>query len=341
MEAAPLNDRFTEQAEYIVGVSQPVPLGRRLSAARQAELMDQDRLRYVRESTHLDIQRQVQQTFVTALYWQRVIQTRAEDVQIAANGVTVASARLEAGDAIPAEVAEAEIEHHRAQVDLKDAQSREQQAKEALAVAVGVPTLQIDALEGAFEPAPEIPTLEALMAQLETSPFAAAANAAVATQQARVDLVHARRIPDLTLDLAYRRIGDIENTMDIGVRMPLALFDRQQGALSEAQSALVEAEALAQAREHELQLDLHAAYRTLTRALDQVTRLRQDILPRAERVLNITETRYTTGDVSLSELLPVRRDWTKLRLDYLDALHDMKQAWAALSSYMQGSISTP
>lgn len=341
MEAAPLNDRFTEEAEYIVGVSQPVPLGKRLRAARQAELMDQNRLRYVRDSTQLNIQRQVQQTFATALYWQRVAQTRAEDIQIAANGVTVANARLEAGDAIPAEVAQAEIEHHRAQVDLQDAQSKQQQAKEALAVAVGAPTLQVGMLEGTFEPVPEVPTLEALMARLDTSPFAAAANAAVAAQQARVDLVHARRIPDLTLDLAYRRIGDIENTMDIGVRMPLALFDRQQGALNEAQSALVEAEALAQAREHELQLDLRAAYRTLTRALDQVRRLRQDILPRAERVLNITETRYTTGDVSLSELLPVRRDWTRLRLDYLGALHDMQQAWAALSSYMQGPVSTP
>jgi outer membrane protein TolC len=119
----------------------------------------------------------------------------------------------------------------------------------------------------------------------------------------------------------------------------LTLFDRQQGALHEARSDLAAAEALAQAREQELMLDLRAAYRTLTRALDQVTKLQHVILPRAERVLRVTEARYTSGDVSLSELLPVRRDWTQLRLDYLDALHDVKQAWAALSPYVQ--ISTP
>ena len=119
-----------------MGVSQPLPLGRRLSAARQAEVVDRNRLRHVRDSTRLDIRRHVQQAFATALYWQRVTQTRAEDVQIAANGVDVARARLEAGDAIPAEVSQAEIEHHRAQLDLESTRSRQQQALEALAVVV-------------------------------------------------------------------------------------------------------------------------------------------------------------------------------------------------------------
>jgi len=337
IEAAPLNDRFTEQADYIVGVSQPVPLGGRLSAARQVEVADQNRLRYEHDSTRLDIRRQVQQSFATALYWQRVTQTRAEDVEIAANGVTVANARLEAGDAIPAEVAQAEIEQHRAQVNLERARSRQQQAMEALAVAVGAPTLEVGALEGALEPPSAVPAFEALSSQLKANPVAAAAEAAVAVQQARVDLAHARRIPDIALDLAYRRIGDIDNAVDVGIRMPLALFDRQQGALHEARSALVAAEALAQARENELLLELRTAYGTLTRALDTVTQLRQIILPRAEGVLRVTETRYTTGDVSLSELLPVRRDWTELRLDYLDALHELNQAWAALSPYVKES----
>jgi hypothetical protein len=38
--------------------------------------------------------------------------------------------------------------------------------------------------------------------------------------------------------------------------------------------------------------------------------------------------------MSLSELLPVRRDWLRVRLDYLDALHEVMQAWAELSPYV-------
>jgi hypothetical protein len=76
-----------------------------------------------------------------------------------------------------------------------------------------------------------------------------------------------------------------------------------------------------------LRLDLRATHRTLTRALDQVTQLQDVLLPRDERVIRVTEACYTSGDISLSELLPVRRDWTKPCLAYLDALHNVKQAW--------------
>ena len=48
------------------------------------------------------------------LYWQRVMQAREEDVRSAANGVALAQARLTAGDTIPAEVAQAEMELRRA-----------------------------------------------------------------------------------------------------------------------------------------------------------------------------------------------------------------------------------
>ena len=63
-------------------------------------------------------------------------------------------------------------------------------------------------------------------------------------------------------------------------------------------------------------------------------RLREEILPRADRVLQGAEVRYRAGDMSLTELLPVRRDWTRVRLDYLEALHEVMQAWAELSPYV-------
>ena len=84
---------------------------------------------------------------------------------------------------------------------------------------------------------------------------------------------------------------------------------------------------------HELALELQTSYRTLARAIAAATLLREEILPRAESVLESAETRYASGDMSLAELLPIRRDWTRARLDYLEALNDVMQAWAALSPY--------
>ena len=105
MESAPLTESVTEQAEYVIGVSQTVPLGGRLALARRVELLDRDRALHELAAKRLDIHRQVQSAFATALYWQRVIQAREDEVRSAANGVALANARLTAGETIPAEVA--------------------------------------------------------------------------------------------------------------------------------------------------------------------------------------------------------------------------------------------
>src|SRR6266508_2549666 len=43
-ESAPVTGSFASQAEYVVGISQPFPLGNRLSAAHRVEALDRDRL---------------------------------------------------------------------------------------------------------------------------------------------------------------------------------------------------------------------------------------------------------------------------------------------------------
>ena len=341
MEAAPTTDRFTEDAEYVIGVSQTVPLGSRLHAARQVERREQDHLTQVRHATRWAIHQQVHRAFVTALYWQRVAETRAEDAQTAENGRAVAQARLEAGDTIPAEVARAEIEFQRARLAVDQARARHQQALEAVAVALGAPTLQVETLEGTLEPPAALPALDTLVARLRSNPALAAADAKIAVQQTSVDLVQAQRTPDLTVELAYRRLGDTGDAVDVGVRLPLPVFNRRQGALQAAQADLAAAEAEAQAREHALLHTLRTAYRRLHRARTTATQLREVILPRAERVVHNAETRYRNGDVSLGELVPVRRDWTQVRLDYLEALHEVRQAWAELSSYVHEQKAAP
>jgi len=81
IESVPVTGRIIERAEYIVGVSQPAPLGQRLAVARRVETLDRDRLGLELEVKRLEIRRRVQSAFATVLYGQRVIQARAEDVR--------------------------------------------------------------------------------------------------------------------------------------------------------------------------------------------------------------------------------------------------------------------
>jgi outer membrane protein, heavy metal efflux system len=318
----------------VVGVSQPVPLGRRLSIARRVEGLDRDRLVHVRDGKRWEILMGVQSAFATALYWQRVIEARAEDVRLAANGVSAARARLAAGDAIPAEVGQTEVELGRAQLELERATSMQAQAMEALVTAMGEPSLEVGTLEGGLEQPLVLPSLESLRARLDQSPVVAASEAEIAVQKARLELAEAQRTPDVSLELSYRRLGDVENALDVGMRLPIPLFNRFQGSIQEARAELAAAEARGRSVRNELGRELQAAHRTLARAVACAKLLREDILPRAGSVLQGAETRYRSGDISLAELLPIRRDWTKARLDYLEALNDVMQAWTALLPYL-------
>lgn len=334
LESAPLTRQVAEQAEYVVGVSQAIPLGPRLALARQAELLDRDRLTYERAAKRLDIRMRVQSAFATALYWQRLIQTREEDVRSAANGVALAQARLAAGDAIPAEVAQTEIELRRAELERDKATSSTAQALDVLGATLGDATLKVVSLDGALEETLTVPALSSLAARLDASPLIAAAAAAVTAQRAQLDVMHAQRTPDVNLDMLYRRLGDSANAIDVGVRLPLRLFDRGQGRLQASRAELATAEARARTIHNEQFLRLQTAHRKLARAVAAATVLRGEMLPRAERVLQGAEARYRAGDMSLMELLPLRRDWTRVRLDSLEALHDVMQAWAELSPYL-------
>jgi outer membrane protein TolC len=223
IESAPVTGRIVDQAEYLIGISQPAPLSQRLGLARRVETLDRDRLGLAWEVKRLEVRRQVQSIFASVLHRQRVIQTRAEDVRIAENGVAVAKARLAAGDAIPTEVGQVEVEWGQARLALEQATSRHVQGIEALATAIGDPTLHLESLEGSVEEPLALPTLEALAARLEGSPFMAAAEADIAVQRARIELANTQRIPDVSFDLLYRRVGDVENTVDVGVRVPIPL----------------------------------------------------------------------------------------------------------------------
>ena len=118
------------------------------------------------------------------------------------------------------------------------------------------------------------------------------------------------------------------------MRLPLHVFDRAQGRLQATRAELAAAEARARTLRNEQSLRLQTAHRKLARAVAAATLLRREMLPRAESVLQSAEARYRAGDMSLTELVPLRREWTRVRVEYLDALHEVMQAWAELAPYI-------
>ncbi len=331
----PFSGNAPNEKEYVAGIGQTIPLGRRLSKARQAELLDREVRARGLEVKRRDIRKRVHSAFATALYQEKVYQAQTEIQRNAGKAVAITQARVEAGDALREDLARVEMELARAKVEMKRANSLREQALVTLASAMGDATLSVKSLAGTLDATFEIPTLEALAANLSAQPESELAEADIRARNARVDVAKAERIPDVKVELLYHRLeASQQNSFDVGLSIPLPLFNRNQGRLREARAEVAAAEARSRMTQNELTTRLRESHLQLTTALANSGTLKTEILSRSEMVLKGAEARYAAGDISLAEILPVRRDWATVQLSYLESLREVMQAWAALSPYL-------
>ncbi|MCW5554434.1 MAG: TolC family protein [Verrucomicrobiae bacterium] len=330
----PLDSNASNQREYVAGITQPIPLGGRLGKAREAELLEREVRARGLEVTHRNLRKRVHSAFATALYQEQAFLAQSRIAQGFEKAVATTKARVDAGDAVPEDLARVEMELARAKVELQRSATMREHSLVALASAIGNVGLSVKSLAGSLDATFEIPTLESLTASLSEQPEIQLASASIRASNARIDLAKVERIPDVKVEALYHRLeATKENTIDIGLSIPLPLFNRNQGRIREARADAAAAEARARTTQNELNLQLRESHAQLASALAASRALKNEILPRADTVLKAAEVRYDAGDISLSEVLPVRRNWAMMQLTYLESLRDVMEAWAQVRPF--------
>lgn len=328
--------RDAQEAEILAGVSQRIPVGGRLGSASEAERREGDRLARELDVRRLEIHSRVRGSFATALFAVEVARLTEETHQLARRAVEIARVRVSAGDATPDEVARVEMEEIRARLEEDKAQGLRDLAFVALASALGDAGLRIETVEGSLETALDLPSVESVLASLDGGVHAALGRADLEAARARVDLARAERIPDVTLDLFYRRLeSSNRNAFDVGLVVPLPIFDRNQGRIREAEAERRAAEARARTTRGEAVRRVREAHVRLTEAIGHVRLVRDELLPKAAVVSRTAETRYGAGDLSLADVLPIRREAAAVRLAYLEGLREVMEAWGELRLFLK------
>jgi len=336
MESVLMNGDAADDAEILAGISQRLPLWGRLGAAEKAEELD--RLRWVQELEvrRLEIRRRVQGAFAAVLFAAESSRLQEEIHRQAEEGARLARAMKDAGEIAGFMAARADLESVRIGADLDAARALHRRARIDLEAAIGRPSLRIESVKGSLEAALDVPALEAVEAKLEDHPMMRAARAETSAWMARGELAEAQRIPDVNLELFYRRLqGPGENRMDLGIGIAIPLFDRNQGRLAETAAQAAASDARAASTRVDLGRRLREAHAGLAAALSRVKRFREEILPKSETVARAGEARLAAGDFSLAEVLPLRRERAAYRLEYLDALRRVMEEWAAVSEFLR------
>lgn len=223
------------------------------------------------------------------------------------------------------DVLQARVEMENAQLNLAQARDRHQATWRRLAAVLGRPEMGPAPLAGDVTGnLPVITWEEALSRLLAQSPELAQARATVNRAECDLALQCAERIPNFEAGAAVKKdTGTGFTVVDVGIGVPLPVFNRNQGNIVRAQAALASARTEIRRLELELRERLATAFEQYVGARRRAETYAGSILPSARRSLELTTTGYREGEFAYLTLLTAQRTYYDTTLNYLVSLEEV------------------
>lgn len=255
-------------------------------------------------------------------------QSMAEDsLRLAQQLHEAVAARVEAGKVSPIERSRADVALAAAERDVRLASQQHQVAKRGLASLWGAATLT-HTLTTSLDIPSSLPSASGV---LDNSPALHQRQAQIERQRATLALANAGSLPDFTLSAGMKREAVTrDQSLQVGVSVPLPLFDRNQGERRSARGELAAAEATLQAELAELGREQDRLLSEREAAFYEALQLRDGVLKTATQALEGTREGYRAGKFSLLELLDAQRALIEARGAYLSARLSYQKSEAAL-----------
>ena len=324
-ENVPVRSKAKTRADYLAGFSQDLPIGGRLRAARQGEEIETSRLEKELAARMVDLRARVHGAFAAALYAQEALRFQTELLKNIQEMVRLVQARVEAGETTSEEAIHVELQLFERVVEMERAKALQARSMIALSAAMGEPRVAFQELSGSLEEALAVENIQEALHDM--SLIIEASDADIAVRQAKLKQIRAERIPDINLELLYRRPdGTGENALDIGVRVQLPVLDGKQGRVRANLAEVAAAEARRDRVRMEVEAkrdDILARWKIASENLKRANETHS----KAARLLKMGELRYREGDINLSDLLARKNEWVKVQTTRLESLRSLVEIW--------------
>jgi cobalt-zinc-cadmium efflux system outer membrane protein len=246
----------------------------------------------------------------------------------------IARTRFDAGDIAQFEVLQANLAVDRATNDLARLDNSERIARATLNQLLNrAPDAPLDLRDSLFVKPVSISTTELIGRALATNVDLRTAEQQIATEQSRLKLARAQRVPDLTLQPGLESFDSAfpgHPGFNMQVTVPLPIFNRGTAEIKRSSAMLEQLEAERDATRQRVSLDIGRAALNLESARKQVEFYESRLLPEAERVRELANEAYRIGQTSLLSVIDATRNAREVRQAYLQALTDYQTALADL-----------
>jgi len=303
--------------------------GKRISVAQEeSRLAEVDINALARQ-----IRRRTREAFFRALSaLEQTAQAKAA-LDLATRIKNIVQQRFEAGDVAQLDVIQADVEVARADADYQTAALSQRSAEVQLAALLNRNLAPPLTLTGRLAEIPSAPTLEALTA------LASSSNSDIQrtiqqlkTEERRLALAKAQRIPDLTLqagtDLNSPPDFQVGPRGQIGITVPIFYHGQGEVALSTAKLQL--GRLTLQSHQMNVSAQVAASYFDYTAKSHLAQQYRDRILPESVRLEKMAEESYQSGKHNLLMLIDAQRRLNDVRRAYLDSLFAGQSSFAIL-----------
>jgi outer membrane protein, heavy metal efflux system len=325
-------------------VAQTIVTGHKLAVnqALASQVVQRQIWRY--EAQQVRVFNEVALRHAEALGAQAIARLTEELEQIASQGAEVSRQLFAAQQVGRADVLQAEIQWNQIRVLRQNALATERNARRQLAHAIGMDELPRQSLEGDLEGDRPRGDFESVWQDLfAASPLLLAAQADVdrARWQQRVEQL--RPVPNVDLLASVQHDYASDYTVyGAQVGMAIPLFDGNQGNLVAARAEVARAIAERDRLELEMRDRLSEVWQQYEVAWAEVERYRQDIIPRAEENLQLTEEGYRLGEFDFLRVLTARQTYFQTNVEYRRSLVALRQASILLDGLLlSGGLTAP
>ncbi len=327
--------------ETVYVVEQEIVLGGKLEKARDVAESDRLAARAAFVAEEFAVASRVTQAYFAGVSAQQRFIKRKELADLASQLLEAASARVEAGSATRPDQLRAEVVYEQAQIELDAARLEASAARRALGWAIGIEGEIELPLVSAVDHLPDLPDLEALQAAtLEANSRMSLARIAVERARRSHELAKSQAVPNLVVSVGPRYSDiDHESTLDLGLAFEIPLFDRNQGEIQAALAERLSASSQLRSVQLELLAEVSDAWAIYQSAHAAAGRYQNQLLPKAERTLDLTRQAYQSGKADYLRLLDAQQVVVESRIAYVNTLQQLHAAAALLNELSQ--ISAP
>ncbi|MCK4863982.1 MAG: TolC family protein [Gammaproteobacteria bacterium] len=228
--------------------------------------------------------------------------------------------RVLAGKTTEAELARAQVDVMRRELELEDVDHELSSTYRLLAAQWGKPLFEYAQVEGDLFSIPQVLSFEKLKQRLEQSPNFARLLSQKRLQQRELKLAKAKNSPGWNMSLGVRHYQQTdEQALIAGISIPFGEGSRNSGGIAEARANLSQLEIKEDEVRVRFETSLYSLHQELKHHFHQIEAYRNKIIPKLEQALKQTRRAYNLGRYSYLELRSVQNELISARHALVEA----------------------